>query len=178
MRGFSWKFLAVLGPVLLVAVFGYGLMRDPSRIPSVTVGTPAPAFALEALDGGAPVVLADYRGRVVMINFWASWCVSCRIEHDVLVALGHAMAGRGDVAAIGINYRDTAAAAHSYLVRHGPYPYGSGTDPRGRTGIDYGVYGLPETYFLDREGRIAVRHIGPIDRETAHRHLAALGVEL
>ena len=173
----AWKVLAVVGPLIVIAAFGFGLTRDPSNIQSATVGKPAPAFELDALEGAGPIRLADYRGRVVVVNFWASWCISCRAEHDVLVELGNRFAGRDDVAMLGINYRDTPDAARSYLDRFGDYPYPSAEDPRGRTGIDFGVYGLPETYFLDAAGYILIRHIGPIDLQTAYANLGKLGVE-
>ena len=177
MRNHAWRILAIAGPLIVIAAFGFGLTRDPSDIRSATVGKPAPAFELAALDGGDPIRLADYEGRVVVVNFWASWCVSCRVEHDVLIDLGERFGGRDDVALLGVNYRDTPEAARSFLARYGAYPYSSAVDPRGRTGIDFGVYGLPETYFLDTEGTIRARHIGPIDRETAYAILDDLGVE-
>ena len=183
LRRNAWKILAVAGPLVVIAALGFGLTRDPSEIRSVTVGRAAPDFELPRLanpagpGGGAPVRLADYRGRVLVVNFWASWCVSCRLEHDVLVELGERLADRGEVALLGVNYRDTEDAANRFLASHGEYPYPSGVDPRGRTGIDFGVYGLPETYFLDAEQVVRARHIGPIDRESAWRYLAELGIE-
>lgn len=174
----GWRILILVVPAALVLLFAFGLTRDPSVLPSATKGTPAPAFELPALEGDGVVRLADHRGKVVMVNFWASWCVSCRVEHDVLIALGEAMAGRDDVVALGINYRDEPENALAYLAQHGAYPYPSGVDPKGRLGIDFGVYGLPETYFLDRNGLIRERHIGPIDMPTARRYLTELGVQL
>ena len=176
MRIHPWKILAIVGPLVILAAFGFGLTRDPSTIQSATVGKAAPNFDLPALQGDGRVRLGEYKGRIVVLNFWASWCVSCRIEHDVLIQLGHTFAGRSDLAMLGINYRDTADAAQSYLERYGAYPYPSGVDPRGRTGIDFGVYGLPETYFLDANGRIHARHIGPIDRAAAHAILREMGI--
>ena len=178
MRVVPWKIAAILGPAVLIAAFGFGLTRDPSRLPSAVQGGPAPNFELEALDGGRPLKLADFHGRALVINFWASWCVSCREEHETLVALGRAFAERDDIAVLGVNYRDTPRAAASFLERYGAYPYRSGIDPRGRIGIDYGVYGLPETYFVDAGGRIVERHIGPLDRAAAQRILARMGIPL
>jgi len=176
MSGVAWRILAVLGPLAVIALFAFGLTRDPGQIPSVTVGRPAPAFELDSLDGNGRIRLADYGGRAVIINFWASWCVSCRVEHDVLIALGNRFADRDDVALLGVNHRDTNAAAKRFLDRHGAYPYPSAADPDGRTGIDFGVYGLPETYFVDSQGRIRHRHIGPIDMATALALLEEIGV--
>ncbi len=172
----AWRALAVIGPLIVVAAFGFGLTRDPGRIESVTVGKRAPAFELAALEGSEPIRMADYRDRVVVVNFWASWCVSCRVEHDVLIELGTRFAGRDDIAMLGVNYRDTPDGARTFLLRYGAYPYPSAVDPRGRTGIDFGVYGLPETYFVDESGQIRYRHLGPIDRETAYAVLDDLGI--
>ena len=177
MRRHLWKLLAIAGPMVVIAAFGFGLTRDPSNIQSATTGKPAPAFELASLEDGTPIRFADYRGHVVVVNFWASWCVSCRAEHDVLVELGNRLKGRKDVALLGVNYRDTEDAAKSFLERYGTYPYESAVDPRGRTGIDFGVYGLPETYFVDSRGIIRARHIGPIDRDTAYAILNDLGIE-
>ena len=176
MRGHAWKLLAIVGPLVILAAFGFGLTRDPSAIQSATVDKAAPEFDLPALHGDGRIRLTEYKGRALVLNFWASWCVSCRVEHDVLVDLGHSFAGRGDVAMLGINYRDTADAAQSFLARYGAYPYPSGVDPRGRTGIDFGVYGLPETYFIDAKGRIQARHIGPIDHDSAYGYLREMDI--
>jgi len=168
--------LAILGPAAILLFLAYGLTRDPSELPSQTVGTTAPAFDLESLTGDARVQLAAHEGKAVVINFWASWCLSCRAEHDVLIDLGKRFADRDDFAMIGINYRDDKANALSFLGKFGAYPYPSGIDRQGRVGIDYGVYGLPETYFIDASGRIAARHIGPLTPEAAERHLSGAGL--
>ncbi len=178
LRRVLWILVAVTAPLALVVVFGFGLTRDPSRIPSATVGAKAPAFELQELQGGDPVGLAAYRGKVLVVNFWASWCVSCLVEHETLVALGQIAQSRQDLAVVGVNYRDTRFAASEFLRKHGEYPYPSGIDAQGRTGIDFGVYGLPETYFIDADGRIAERHIGPLEMEAALRILERMGVLL
>ncbi len=177
MRRNLWKLLAIAGPVVIIAAFGFGLTRDPSNIQSATIGKPAPAFELAALEDGRPVRFDEYLGRVVVVNFWASWCISCRAEHDVLVELGNRFQGRDDVALLGVNYRDTEGAAKRFLERYGAYPYESAVDPRGRTGIDFGVYGIPETYFVDSRGVIRARHVGPIDRDSAYAILNDLGIK-
>ncbi|MGB3387111.1 MAG: redoxin domain-containing protein [Pseudaminobacter sp.] len=171
-----WKIAAALGPLVLIGVLGVGLTRDPSFIPSAVVGNDAPSFDLPALDGDDRVRLADHKGKITVVNFWASWCTACRNEHDVLVELGNTYAGDPAVSFLGINFRDRDNAARKYLADQGAYPYPSGRDPGGRTGIDYGVYGLPETFFLDEQGRVARRHVGALDRATADTILAELGV--
>lgn len=177
LRRALWMAVAVTLPVALAAMLGYGLTRDPARIPSATVGAPAPQFDLEPLEGGGRLRLADLHGKVAVINFWASWCVTCRVEHEDLVALGQLAADRDDMEVVGVNYRDQRGAAAEFLERYGAYPYPSGFDPSGRVGIDFGVYGLPETYFVDREGIIRHRHIGALDYGEAARILAWLGIE-
>ncbi len=177
LRRALWIAVAVALPVALAVMLGYGLTRDPSRIPSATVDAPAPPFDLETLKGGGRLRLADLQGKVAVVNFWASWCVTCRVEHEDLVALGLRAADRNDMVVAGVNYRDQRGAAAEFLDRYGAYPYPSGFDPQGRVGIDFGVYGLPETYFIDREGIIRHRHIGALDYGEAARILARLGVE-
>lgn len=171
-----WVAVALLAPAALVAVLGFGLTRDPSVISSATVGLPAPEFELDALGGGPRVRLGDYRGQTVVVNFWASWCVTCRLEHETLVRLGEVAAGRDDLAVLGVNYRDSKRDAAEFLVNYGTYPYPSGIDRQGRTGIDFGVYGLPETYFIDAQGVITHRHIGLLEEPTAWRILGEMGV--
>lgn len=177
LRRVLWILVAVALPVALTVMLGYGLTRDPSRIPSATVDALAPKFDLETLDGGGRLRLADYQGGVAVVNFWASWCVTCRVEHGDLVALGKQAEGREDLKVVGINYRDSRNAADAFLSRYGAYPYPSGFDPMGRTGIDFGVYGLPETYFVDGMGVIRHRHIGALTYGEAERILSRLGVE-
>ena len=171
-----WKILCVALPAILVGVFAYGLTRDPSHIPSALIGKPAPDFALSELEDGRKIKLSDYTGKVMMINFWASWCGACRTEHDTLVKLSGRFSGSSQVALLGVNYRDRSSQAVEFLQRHGAFNYPSVVDARGRTGIDFGVYGLPETYFVDQKGRIAYRHIGPIEEGQALKVLAELGV--
>lgn len=172
----KWKIAAVVGPVLLLVALGAGLLRDPSFIPSARIADRAPLFDLAALDGDGSVSLAAQAGKVVVVNFWASWCGACRTEHDVLVGLGRAYADDPSVAFIGVNFRDRERAAHAYLEEHGAFPYPSGRDPHGRTGIDYGVYGLPETFFIGEDGQVLARHVGALNRESAQAILADLGV--
>lgn len=171
-----WKL--VLGGVVaaMLAVLGWGLTRDPGYIPSQLVGRSLPAFALPALDGGAMVSADSLRGTPLVINFWASWCVSCRAEHAVLMAFGHAASARSDVRIVGINYRDAPTAAERFQQDLGTFAYRSGQDPSGRTGIDFGVYGLPETFFVDRDGIVAARHVGPLTEAALARNLHLIGV--
>ncbi len=145
--------------VALIIFFAIGLTRDPREIPSPLINQPAPIFKLQQLQVPAKQFSpADMRGQVWLFNVWASWCVSCRDEHPVLVAL----AKRNLVPIVGLNYKDQRQDALQWLTQFGnPYVL-SVTDFDGRIGIDYGVYGVPETYVIDKQGVIRMKHIGPV----------------
>lgn len=170
------KFLVPLAIFLaLVGFLGYGLTLNPSVVPSPLVGKPAPGFQLARLD--APEMRfgkEDMRGQVWLLNVWASWCVSCRQEHPYLVDL----ARNGGVSVIGLNYKDERQAALGWLRDQGNPYRASVTDPDGRIGIEYGVYGTPETFLIDREGIIRYKHIGPINRDTVQKVLMPMIEEL
>jgi len=154
--------LVVLLPLLFFAVlagiFALGLNRDPSLIPSQLIGKPLPPFDLPAIDSGNPGLASrDFRARPMLLNMFASWCVSCRVEHPLLLDLH----GRG-VPIAGIDWQDKAAAAAKYLKDNGD-PYARvGLDESGRTGIDLGITGVPETFVVDKHGRVRYKQIGPI----------------
>lgn len=162
--------LLLLPPVLfagLAAMFIWGMNReDPSQLPTALAGQEAPPVRLVALPGeGAPFTDAVLRdGTVKLVNFWASWCAPCRVEHPNLEAL----AAEG-IPIYGINYKDAGqnfANATGFLAELGN-PYAAvGADPEGRMALDWGVYGVPETYVIDGEGRIITRFAGPITQRT------------
>src|SRR5205085_1685907 len=144
---------------LLVVFLGLGLRRDPHLLPSPLINSVAPAFELARLDEPdrtfSPSVL---RGKVWLLNTWASWCVSCRQEHPLLLAL----ANSGVVPIYGLDYKDNRSAALDWLQTMGnPYVINV-QDADGRVGIDYGVYGVPETYVIDKEGFIRYKQVGPL----------------
>ena len=153
-----WVFLAPLA--LFAVVAGYlavGLTRDPGTLPSALLDKPAPAFALPPLLDGKPgLASSDLKGAPVLVNVWASWCVPCRAEHPVLTRLAR------EVPVFGLNYKDKADDARRFLVELGDPYQRIGTDLSGRTAIDWGVYGVPETFVVDAEGRIRHRHVGPL----------------
>ncbi len=156
----------VLASGLFTALLGYGMTRDAREIPSPLVGQPAPSFQLATLDSpGDSLALADLRGSAVIVNFWASWCLACRQEHPALVRAWERYEQAGaPVRFLGIVYQDSRRNAREYMNRRG----GGWTnlmDANTRTAIDFGVYGVPETYFIDREGRIAYKHVGPVADE-------------
>ena len=148
--------------VALVAFFFVGLNRDPREIPSPLVNQAAPAFSLQQLQVPSQQFSpAAMRGQVWLFNVWASWCVSCRAEHPVLMALAKTKL----VPIVGLNYKDQRSDALQWLKQFGnPYVL-SAADLDGRIGIDYGVYGVPETYVIDKQGIIRMKHIGPVTDE-------------
>ncbi len=154
------RVLLPLAVFLLIAGFlAVGLKLDPREVPSPLIGKPAPAFELPVLEQPDKRFMpADMRGKVWLLNVWASWCVSCREEHPVLVDF----AKKGLLPVLGLNYKDRTEDAQRWLKQFGnPYQL-SAVDADGRIGIDYGVYGVPETYLIDGEGVIRFKQIGPL----------------
>jgi cytochrome c biogenesis protein CcmG/thiol:disulfide interchange protein DsbE len=147
----------------VIGILAYGFTKDPRNIPSPVVGRQAPEFELRLLDGTL-VRLSDYRGRVVFLNFWASWCPPCRAEARLLEAAFRIYRDR-DVVFLGVNIQDTEEGARRFIEEFG-ITYPNGRDSQSRIAIDYGVYGIPETFFIDREGRITYKHIGALGAET------------
>ncbi|MGE5095091.1 MAG: DsbE family thiol:disulfide interchange protein [Betaproteobacteria bacterium] len=155
----------------LVAFFAVGLTRDPREVPSPFIGKPAPAFTLQQLhDANATFDPAQMRGKVWLLNVWASWCVSCRVEHPLLVE----MSRKNLVPIIGLNYKDQRDDGKQWLDKFGnPYTL-SVFDVEGKVGIDYGVYGVPETFVIDKQGVIRYKQIGPITPEALDKTLVPL----
>lgn len=166
----SWKRLGlVFGLGLpLLAVLAFGFTRDPREIPSPLIGRPAPPFTVPRFDGGQ-VSLADLRGKVVFLNFWASWCPPCRAEARMLEASWREHRIR-DVVFLGVNMQDREDAARAFLREFG-ITYPNGLDAGSRVAIAYGVWGIPETFILDPRGRITYKHVGALDPATIHAKL-------
>lgn len=168
----NWKILLggliLIAPLLWVLYSGFG--KDPHALPSTMEGRPAPAFALVDLDG-ASVSLESLRGRPVVLNFWATWCAPCAVEHPVLLEGARAYAG--DVAFYGVLYGDKAEAARTFLAARGA-AYPTLVDEDQSTAIDYGVAGVPETFFIDKEGKIAKKVSGPLSMATLVQTLESL----
>src|SRR2546422_1688153 len=156
--------LAIAILIGILTALALGFRRDPHDIRTGTVGKPAPAFELDRLDGSGRLSLAAYQGRAVILNFWASWCIPCKQENPALVRVWERYR-TSEVALIGIVYQDTVEAARDYTARMGN-TWPSVIDADGRTAIAFGVFGIPETFFIRPDGVIAGRHIGPIDEET------------
>ena len=166
------KFLVPLALFALLVVFlAVGLTRDPREVPSPYIGKPAPSFQLPQLsDEKLAFSPDDMKGKVWLLNVWASWCVSCRVEHPLLVE----MAKRQIVPIVGLNYKDQRADATKWLAQFGnPYAL-SISDLEGHVGIDYGVYGAPETFVIDKQGVIRYKQIGPITPEALETKILPL----
>lgn len=170
------RFLVPLGIFLVLAGFlAAGLKLNPREVPSPLIGKAAPGFALARLDDAAQTVRReDMLGRVWMLNVWASWCAACRDEHPLLVEF----ARRKVVPVYGLNYKDARPDGLAWLARFGNPYEASLFDQDGRVGIDYGVYGVPETFIIDKQGVVRFKHIGPITREVLQSRIEPLLKEL
>lgn len=161
MRG--WRgWLAVAGVVVFLGLLAFGLTRDAQTLPSALLGSEAPVFEGETLEGER-VSLEEYRGGPLVLNFWASWCIPCRQEHEVLKRAERVYGAEG-VGILGVVYQDRRDNALRFTDRLGG-DWTSVMDPGSRIAIDYGVYGVPETFFLTADGRVAHKHVGPVTWE-------------
>lgn len=170
------KFLIPLALfILLVGFLAVGLNRDPHEVPSPLINKTAPAFEIAQLEEPNKTFSpASMKGQVWILNVWASWCVACREEHPVLVELAQSQVAP----LVGLDYKDKREDALAMLSRQGnPYLL-SAYDANGRVGIDYGVYGVPETYVIDRAGVIRFKHIGPITTQILNQKIYPLVSEL
>ena len=160
--------IGIGAPLITVLALGFG--RDPHAIESPLVGRPAPPFSLSTVETSESISLEELHGKPVVLNFWATWCVPCIAEHEILTTAARAM--EADVQFLGIVYDDQAANIRSFLGRHGS-AYPSLMDVRGKTAIAYGVYGVPETFFIDAYGVIVGKHEGPLSLETLWQNIQA-----
>lgn len=165
-----WGLLFVV-PLIVLLASGFG--RDPNAIVSPLINHPAPGFTLRTLDG-KKLSLSSYRGHPMVLNFWASWCTSCKWEHPFLVQAWETYSP--DVSFVGVVYEDTAANARSFMRQ-----YGGGwpdvLDPDGATAINYGVSGVPETFFIDRRGIVRFKSTGPVTPSLLVRDINSLLAE-
>jgi cytochrome c biogenesis protein CcmG/thiol:disulfide interchange protein DsbE len=169
------RLLFLLPVAVFVAVAVYFLLalnpnRDPQLLPSAMINKPAPAFQLSGLDGGQGLALAGIKGQVVLVNFFASWCEPCRDEHSLLMRLEK----QTGTPLYGIAYKDKPGDTQKFLKQLGDPYRAIGVDESGRTAIDFGVYGVPETYVIDKEGRIRLRHVGPLSANDVAKELLPL----
>lgn len=165
-RSSSWSRLGLWAPLVIFAgiavVLGIGLTLNPREVPSPLIGKPVPTFSLPPVQGRAlGLSSADLKGEVSLVNVFASWCVACREEHPLLLELKQT----GVVPIHGLNYKDRPEDAAKWLDDQGDPYTRTGADISGRVAIDWGVYGVPETFVIDRQGRIAYKQIGPLTPE-------------
>jgi cytochrome c biogenesis protein CcmG/thiol:disulfide interchange protein DsbE len=169
MRWQRWAIPASGVPVL--AFLAWGLTRDPHTIPSPLPGKPAPDFALQSITGDS-FRLKDLKGQVVLVNFWASWCLACRGEHPVLVDAAKRYRDQG-LRVVGVVYEDSRDNARAWIAeRGGDWP--NVLDVGSHTAIKYGLFGVPETFFIGHDGRILYKQIGPLDQEVIDRWVPKL----
>jgi len=173
-KGRGWVVAPLAVFLAIAGLFAFGLFAgDPSKLPSALIGRPVPATEFPPLEGlvdnGQPVpgfAASDLgKGRVSVVNFWASWCVPCIEEHPLLLELR----GRTGVDIYGVNYKDQAEAGRRFIGRYGNPFTALGTDSSGRGAIEWGVYGMPETFVIDGAGRIAFKHVGPISKDSLEK---------
>lgn len=164
--------LPLAGFIVLAAYFYHSLATDynPELLPSALINKPAPQFQLAGLDGAAPLTNHDFANEVVFVNFFASWCAPCRAESPILMDL----ARRKGIQLYGIDYKDNPADAIKYLQEFGDPYRRIGVDVTGRTAINFGVYGVPETYAIDRNGHIRWRFVGPLTEQAVQQQLLPL----
>lgn len=156
---------------ILIPVFIIGLGRNPNELPSPFIGKPAPEFSLPTVrDPQQTVGSGDFAGHTALVNVWATWCVGCRQEHGFLLSLMR----EGEIPIYGINWRDDRAEATRWLQQLGNPYVASGDDRDGRVGIDWGVYGAPETFLLAADGTVLHKHLGPLNREIWERDFVPL----
>jgi cytochrome c biogenesis protein CcmG, thiol:disulfide interchange protein DsbE len=155
-----WRWLLPAAALPVLGLLAYGFVLDPRDIPSPLVGRPAAAFTLTAFDG-SPLTLDTLRGRVVVVNFWASWCTpACYDEAPVLERAWQTYRDRG-VVVVGIDMQDTPEAAQAFIRRF-QLTFPNAPDHGGKVAVEYGVYGVPETFFVDRTGMIRAKHVGAV----------------
>lgn len=157
--------------IAMVVFLAIGLTLDPREVPSPFIGKPAPSFSLpQVADAGQSFGNNDLKGRVSLLNVWASWCVSCRQEHPVLIEL----AKQNVLPIYGLNYKDEREAALGWLKRFGDPYIASAFDADGKVGIEWGVYGVPETFVIDKQGVIRYKQTGPVTEEVLKKTLLPL----
>jgi cytochrome c biogenesis protein CcmG/thiol:disulfide interchange protein DsbE len=171
-RGSRWIIPLAVVPVLIL--LAYGFKTNPREIPSPLIGKPAAKFTLKSFDGGQ-VSLEALRGKVVLLNFWASWCYPACYEEAPALERGWQAFKDRDLVLIGINIQDKDEPARKFLKEFG-HTFPNAPDPSGRVSLDYGVYGVPETFFIDRAGRVRYKHVGAVTdaifKEQAEKLLA------
>lgn len=168
----NWKrsMIGIGVAVPIILLLGFGLTRDPRQLPNALPGSTAPNFVLQVMDRGDTIDIARHAGEIVVVNFWASWCLECRIEHRDLSETAEAYADKG-VHFYGVLYRDDSDSGRKWIAMMGGQSYPTLLDPGSRTAIDYGLSGVPETVIIDAQGVVAFKKIGPITRAELSRRI-------
>ena len=161
----SWQLLLIVCVVALLALFYEGLWGDPRAIPTVLIGTQAPLIVGPDVFTGDMLTTEQFRGKVMLVNFWASWCLECKIEHKSLLEINKRFGPHPDFVMLGVNYQDTPENARRYLKEYGN-SFIHIRDVKGAIAIDYGVYGVPESFVVDQDGKIVYKYIGPLIGQT------------
>ncbi len=175
----NWKRVAIalLAVVPVIALFAFGFTRDPAQIPSPLPGKKAPPFNLAVVSPGEGLLaksvgdtirLPDLAGKIIVLNFFASWCMPCRTEHAALSSMARYYADK-PIQFIGVLYNDEPAAGLRWIAEMGGMSYPAVTDVESRTAIDYGLYGVPETFIIDPHGTVAHKELGPVTEEILRR---------
>ena len=175
MRRPAWRWLLPLTAVPVLALLAYGFRVNPRDIPSPLVGRPAPPFALTSFEG-APMQLDALRGKVVVLNFWASWCYPACYEEAPVLERGWRAYRDRDVVVLGVDIQDKDEAGLKF-IRDFTLTFPNAPDPRGKVSVDYGVYGVPETFFIDRAGAIRVKHVSAVSDQVFRDTVEALLAE-
>jgi len=160
--------------IILVALLGIGLTNDPKMVPSPFIGKPVPAFETTRLYQSENISTADMKGKVWLLNVFASWCASCRSEHKLITEFIE----KTKLPVVGLNYKDEAADAKKWLAYFGNPYYAVAVDRKGSIGIDWGVYGVPETFVMDKKGIIRYKQIGPVTMEALNDTIIPLVTKL
>jgi len=172
----SWKFWSAWVSILgFIALLAFGFSTDPKKVPSPLLGRPAPDFEVTALNSSQKIRLSKLKGKFVLLNFWASWCQECILEANVLETF-HKKYGSetGQIQVIGIAIQDTPEKAKAFANRFGKTYFLGIDDSAGNIAMDYGIYGVPETYFINLDGKIIFKHIGGVTTEFVEKQFRPL----
>lgn len=168
----AWRWLIPLSAVPVIALLAYGFRVNPRDIPSPLIGRPAVAFTLQTFEG-QPLSLDAQRGKVVVLNFWASWCYPACYEEAPVLERGWQEYRERGVVVLGVDIQDTVEAAQKF-IRQFSLTFPNVRDVSGKVSVEYGIYGVPETFFLDRQGRIRKKHVGAVTEEVFRREVERL----
>ena len=172
----SWKFWAVWVSILcFIVLLAFGFTTDPKNVPSPLLGRTAPDFEVTALNGRQKIRLSELKGKLVLLNFWASWCQECSVEARVLEAFHKKYGSETEqIKVIGIAIQDTPAKAKAFARRFGKTYFIGLDDSSGNIALDYGIYGVPETYFIDHDNTVFYKHIGGVTTELVEKQFEPL----